>query len=234
MNILRILFLPIAVSAASMASAEQTFTTASNVAQFSGFMSLSQSNILTIDGRKIREVKAWNDELKTILDDENGRVTFFAVKPEASQRAMSLQVSDDAGGTYVLNLQPKDVPAEVIHISNQMAPKATSATKHAPDYQRAVKNTLLLMTDEKTDESSSVSVNKEIPLWAEAKFVLVKKFPDGDLVGEKYVLTNISNEPMNIAEQELYRAGVLAVAVENHILAPGATTNVYIVAGGAK
>jgi conjugal transfer pilus assembly protein TraK len=42
-------------------------------------------------------------------------------------------------------------------------------------------------------------------------------------------LTNVSAAPMRLAEAELYKAGVLAVAIESLNLAPGEATNVFVV-----
>jgi conjugal transfer pilus assembly protein TraK len=50
------------------------------------------------------------------------------------------------------------------------------------------------------------------------------------LIGEKYLLTNISNEPMVLAEQEFDReqGDVVGVSIESHNLRPGESTNVFV------
>jgi conjugal transfer pilus assembly protein TraK len=49
------------------------------------------------------------------------------------------------------------------------------------------------------------------------------------VVGERYRLVNASGSIMRLAEAELYRDGVHAVAIEQRTLAPGESTPVYIV-----
>ena len=54
------------------------------------------------------------------------------------------------------------------------------------------------------------------------------KYVERDIVGEKYVLTNTGKSTIRLVEQELYRKGVVAVAIENMQLDAGQTTNIYI------
>lgn len=72
-------------------------------------------------------------------------------------------------------------------------------------------------------------INSDVNLWEEAKFVFLKKYTGPDFIGEHYRLTNISKKQMRLAEQELYRNTVQAVAIEQQVLNPGETTNVFIV-----
>jgi len=66
-----------------------------------------------------------------------------------------------------------------------------------------------------------------------AMFVLVKVV-EGPLKGEKYLLTNTSDKPMVIDERELYRRGVVAIAIEKPELKPAETTAVYVVSENAE
>ena len=78
-------------------------------------------------------------------------------------------------------------------------------------------------------------VNRPIQLWQEAKFALVRLYEGRGLVGERYVLTNVSGQDMVLAEQEFdrERSGVLAVSIENHNLRPGESTSVYVIRQGS-
>jgi conjugal transfer pilus assembly protein TraK len=48
-------------------------------------------------------------------------------------------------------------------------------------------------------------------------------------VGEKFKLTNTGKSVIRLVEQELYRKGVVAVAIENMQLEAGQSTNIYVV-----
>ena len=73
------------------------------------------------------------------------------------------------------------------------------------------------------------STRQEFALWENTKFVMVAVYNERDLVGEKYTLTNLAKTPMRLVEQELYRKGVVAVAIENMQLESGQSTNIYVV-----
>lgn len=213
---------------ASSAAAQQVISVG-EIAQVKADISLNEPNLLAVEGRKLVGLKGWNDELQIQVDEVNGSATFFVAAPKPGMKIITMQGSDDAGGTYVFNLTPKDVPGELIVLKPQSAGKqAKNSAAKANDYQRAVKNMLLTVAGNDAD-AEFVVVNKEVPLWNEARFYLQRKYFDTDLVGEKYFLTNVSTSEMVLAEQEFYRAGVMIVAVENHNLAPGASTPVYIV-----
>ena len=78
-------------------------------------------------------------------------------------------------------------------------------------------------------------VNRPIQLWVEARFSLIRLYEGRGLIGERYILTNVSNQNMVLAEQEFDRetGSVLAVSIENHNLRPGESTTVYVIRQGA-
>ena len=55
------------------------------------------------------------------------------------------------------------------------------------------------------------------------------------LAGEKYLLTNVSKEPLVLSEEEFdrKRGDVVAVSIETHNLAPGESTNVFVIRDGS-
>ena len=63
-------------------------------------------------------------------------------------------------------------------------------------------------------------LNRPVQLWTESRFTLLRLYEGRGLIGEKYLLTNISDEPMVLAEQEFDRAegDVLGVSIESHNL----------------
>ena len=74
-------------------------------------------------------------------------------------------------------------------------------------------------------------VNRPVQLWSESRFTLLRLYEARSLIGEKYLLTNVSSEPMVLAEQEFDReqGDVLGIAIESHNLRPGESTNVFVV-----
>jgi conjugal transfer pilus assembly protein TraK len=89
-----------------------------------------------------------------------------------------------------------------------------------------------------SDEPGDLRVeemNQPVELWAEARFTLLTTFEGRELSGEKYLLVNVSQAPMVLAEEEFNRDGgdVVAVSIETHTLAPGESTNVFVIRAGS-
>jgi conjugal transfer pilus assembly protein TraK len=200
-------------------------------------ISAKEQNRLAIEGRRIANVVPSQKGILTTLKDEAAGALYFSLSNEHTNRGtVTLFVTDEQGVTYKLILVPRPIAGEEI-ILKPPVDKTASAQKprseaKALSYQRRIKDLILIMADETLgDRVESEPVNKVLPLWKEGKLTFLTRFKEGDLVGEKYILTNVSRSNMIITEQELYRRGVQAVAIENLTLAPGDTTNFYIVAG---
>jgi conjugal transfer pilus assembly protein TraK len=154
-----------------------------------------------------------------------------------------------AQATYTLVLRRSDTPADTIVIRDktprQAAPSGVSNTGPlgpSANHVRAMKAMLVAMASDRVPSDMRVDeVSRPIQLWAEARFSLMRRYEGRGLLGEKYLLQNVSSVLMVLAEQEFDRedspAGgqVVGVAVENHNLRPGESTNVFVIRrGGAR
>ena len=166
---------------------------------------------------------------------------------EASGKPVNLFISS-AQATYTLLLRRSDTPADTIVIrdrtARQVQPTNTTSAR-APlgplgpsaNHVRAMKAMLVAMASDRVPADFRVEeVNRPMQLWAEAKFSLAGRYEGRGLVGEKYLLQNVSPAVMVLAEQEFDRegGGVVGVAVENHNLRPGETTSVFVIRRGGE
>lgn len=179
-------------------------------------------------------------EIVVECDRDKGEVYVRPVG--AGGKPINLFVSTD-GGTYTLLLRRVDMPADTIVIQDR-SPKATKATKsnaelslaRSPAHIRGIKSMLISMaTDRVPNDVRVEEVRRPIKLWVEANFTLMRTYEGRGLIGEKYLLTNVSDKAMVLAEQEFDRdeGEVVAVSVENHNLLPGQSTNVYVIRLGS-
>lgn len=166
-----------------------------------------------------------------------------------SPKPVNLFVSSTRA-TYTLVLRRADTPADTIVIrdrsvrSPQPMPGAgvpgaagfQAMLGTAPNPIRAMKTLLVAMASDRVPPDLRVDeLNRRIQLWVQAKFSLMRRYEGRGLVGEKYLLQNVSQSVMVLAEQEFDRPDsptdgqVLGVAVENHNLRPGETTNVFVI-----
>ena len=198
-------------------------------------ISAVEQNRLAIDGRRIASVVPSQKGVITYQKDETVGALYFALSSESPNHGtVTLFVTDQKGVTYKLILVPRPIAGEEI-IIHPPTEKPTLSSRSAADgravsYQRRIKDLLLVMADPDLGKSvEAIDVNMDVPLWKEGRLTLVSKVMDNDMVGEKYSLTNVSPSEMILVEQELYRRGVRAVAIEHHTLAPGDSTEIYIV-----
>ena len=169
-----------------------------------------------------------------------------------SPKPVNLFISS-AHATYTLVLRKADTPADTIVIRDpaqralqaMQSPTGAAGSQtplvNAPNHIRGLKTLLLAMASDRVPPDIRVDeLNQPIQLWAEARFSLMRRYQGRGLVGEKYLLQNLSQAVMVLAEQEFDRpdspAGgqVLAVAVEHHNLRPGETTNVFVIRRGGQ
>lgn len=172
-------------------------------------------------------------ELVLECDRDKGEVYIRPVG--TSTKPVNLFISS-AQATYTLLLRRSDTPADTIVIRDPGArpvkadvpgPAGSSAS-----HIRAMKAMLVAMASDRVPNDVRVEeVNRPIPLWTEARFSLMRRYVGRGLLGEKYLLQNTSQALMVLAEQEFDREGdqVLGVAIENHNLQPGETTNVFVI-----
>ena len=143
--------------------------------------------------------------------------------------------------TYTLLLRRSDTPADTIVIRDK-TPRQARADQAGPApasrqaiHIRSLKAMLVAMASDSVPTDVRVEeVNRPIQLWVEARFAMTRVYEGRGLVGERYLLTNISTQNMVLAEQEFDRetGGVLAVAIENHNLRPGDSTTVFVIRQG--
>ena len=170
-----------------------------------------------------------------------------------SVKPVNLFISS-AQATYTLVLRRSDTPADTIVIRDRSQrasftglPSTSGAAAQAgplgpsANHIRAMKAMLVAMASDRVPHDFRVDeVNRPMQLWAEASFALMRRYEGRGLVGEKYLLQNISPAAMVLAEQEFDRpdskAGgqVVGVAVENHNLRPGESTNVFVIRRGVQ
>lgn len=202
-------------------------------------ISAREQNRLAFDGRRIGTVVPLQKGVLNFVKDEQAGALYFTLASDTPNAGtITLFVTDDQNPTvtYKLILHPSPIAGEEVIIKPASEQRAAAAVTKGGDgraaaYQRHAKDLILQMTDEEGGGADAIAVNQEIPLWKEGRLVMLSKFSDRDIVGEKYRLTNVSDKDMLLVEQEMYRKGVIAVVIENQTLPPQGDTLIFIVRG---
>jgi len=191
-------------------------------------------------------------EIVLECDRDKGEVYVRPVAegPDGKGKPINLFIST-ATATYTLLLRRADTPADTIVIRDKTARAAptvagapTSPGPQGPsaNHVRAMKALLLAMASDRVPPDIRVDeLNQPVQLWAESRFLLLRRYESRTLVGERYQLSNVSPTVMVLAEQEFDRPDssdggqVLGVAIEHHNLRPGESTSIFVIRrGGAR
>lgn len=190
---------------------------------------------IAIVGGRLQNVKYLTNELE-VNDDKAAGVVY--VRPLTTEKQISVFVTSASGATHQLVLEPVDsMPLESIDIKDPPSKKpkdAKSLSERASSMDVAVKRLVLAMArgDKDGADAAYEKLDRPMALWDEARFVLTGKYRGFGMTGEAYKLMNVSRSVMRLAEQEFYKPGVLAVAVDQMILKPGEMTDVFVIKVG--
>jgi conjugal transfer pilus assembly protein TraK len=202
-------------------------------------VSRSELNRLSIGNGRIAKMHFKTEELEATKDDALGQV-FFTPKVD---KTISVFVTTASGMTFTLVLQPvPNMPAVNVALMEQRPQDAAAANgrvvaqQPAPlqqmSYEQAI-STLVFgaATSQQIPGVSEERVGQQMALWQGTSFVHVRNLRTSGIRLEEYRLMNIGNTVIRLVEQELYKPGVMAVAVEQHVLEPGEGTPVFVIVG---
>lgn len=196
-------------------------------------------------GAPVQAAPAVNPAGEIVLECDRDKGEIYVRPVGTGTKPVNLFVSS-AAATYTLLLRRADMPADTILIRDrtlrQVKSDAFAASMppgpsgRSPNHIRALKALLVAMASDRVPVDVRVEeVNRQIQLWVEVSFSLMRVYEGRGLIGEKYLLTNVSNQPMVLAEQEFDRedGNVVGIAIEHHNLRPGASTSVYVIRMGS-
>jgi conjugal transfer pilus assembly protein TraK len=192
---------------------------------------ISQKEVTRIafEQGRIRKVTGNAGEFVLEKDEDKGQVFIRPSSPEAT-RPINLFVSSDRT-TVGLLLQPVDAPSDSILIREARDPAATSApTGRSHRHVRTVKNLLLAMANDAISDDMEVrEANQDFTLWPGLRLTLVRTHLGADLVGEKYLLANLTTAETSLSARDLYKPGVIAVSLDAEQIRAGDAVSVFVI-----
>lgn len=198
------------------------------------FVKISTNEItrLAIENGKIRSILVSENQLVVTTDEASGQVF---IRPVVVDRPINARIVTTSGHTYSLVLQVVDIPQEDVILKDTAAAateKLGNVDRASSTYTRALRKLITSMAaDDEIVSAKAKVANQEVGLWEGTRFILRATYSEKAMTGERYQLFNVGKEQIRVVEQEFYRPGVLAVAIENMSLDPGQATSVYIVRG---
>ena len=176
-------------------------------------------------------IQSWHTLKGRLAIDKNVRSGQIYVRPLDRGEPVSLFLTSEAGDTYALTLQPVDMPAESLILKEQTRHASRpSKAEQTDSLQQMVKELALLMAADRLPPDMEVRERgEELRLWQGSRFVRLRSWLGAAVAADLFQLTNSGTVEMRVAEPELYRPGVLGIAVENHSLRPGEATRIFVI-----
>ncbi len=190
-------------------------------------ISVKEPSRITVEGQFIRASTVDEESVIIHRDDKDPQGHIF-VKAKDPKRHATIFLSTDTAA-YAVLLQPADIPAETIILrdrSRRDPPKLEMAASRI----KAAKSLILSMARDDAADMEVVDHRRmEFALWQEARLTLDRSWLGQALIGERWHLTNVSPVRMTVLEQELFKPGIVAVAIEAQNIDPGQVSNIYVV-----
>jgi conjugal transfer pilus assembly protein TraK len=174
-----------------------------------------------------------NGEVIVETDTAKGELYVRPVSATAT-KPINLFVST-AHATYTLVLQPVDMPADTIVLRDRTPRVMRSAIEQArsPNHVRALTGFLIAMASDTPSAETRVEETAiEVGLWKDTRFTLLRRYETPELIGERYLLTNLGDKALALQSRWFNKEGVLGVAVEQSMLEPKASTNIFVLRAG--
>ncbi|WP_434778557.1 TraK domain-containing protein [Neisseria sp. Ec49-e6-T10] len=240
------LFISALFSGCFLAAYAAQYLQADESQQLNAIVSTKAMTRISIEGGRIINARFLDGELDLQKDEITGQVY---IKPIGNKKKINLFVTSDSNRTYLVVLNTSGVQADSIIIQEKTAqinqlksieqqqarmPQPISSKQDA--YARSIKAFLIAIANNNTTGFGAQITPSyaEVPLWKEVLFIRKNRYSGADLFAESFTLTNITKEPIVLAEQEFYKPRVLAVAIRKLQLAPGEQTEVFIVQSGGN
>jgi conjugal transfer pilus assembly protein TraK len=134
-------------------------------------------------------------------------------------------------GTFSLVLVPKSIPGETIVVRTPENSTGEAAKwEESSDYVSGLKDLIKAMYEGSPPMGFSVSRSgKDVTAMEGTRQVITEIYRGATLEGEVSTVVNLSKEPLELAENQFYRRGVLAVSIDSHDVPPMGQTTLYLI-----
>lgn len=188
-------------------------------------LSRSDPNRIRIAGDFITMAVGPEDGRIAIEKDEKQGQIFVRMNPGQGvdrDKAFTMFLTDSKGRDYTLLLKPSSMGGQAIIVRPRTAAQIDPRRPVGVSGREATLKQLVraAATDDVPRRCEVVEEAREVRLWEGASMRLDRSMRCAEFDVERYTLTNTSDKPSRMAEQELYGRGVAGVAVERLYLSP--------------
>ncbi len=190
--------------------------------------SLDVTRIL-VQGDRIKSVKGAKGTYTHQNDEASGEIYIQPTSPY-QDRAFTVLIDTEKGRHFTLLLNPVAVPSDTLMIvpkgvGNQEAMRFETTS----DYELTLTHLIRDMSNGVQPDGylvSEVNPKKTYAIGNVATLKLKTVYQGLKYRGEIYELSNTQSFPITLDERQFYKAGTLAITLENKTIAPHAKTRV--------
>jgi hypothetical protein len=194
-------------------------------------MSLNDLTRINVEGGRIEKLWGTNGSFDTEVNKIKGELF---LKPRRKRfETVSFFVEDNFGSTYTLVADLMNIPSESIVLSPTRRTKKESADKlKNPNFIKEIKKIFKAMFNENDGGHFSVEKSdKYIPLWKETEIYESQIFHGENLLGEVWIVKNVTKSNIKMTEEEFINAkpNTIAISIEKHDLESEESTRIFSV-----
>lgn len=195
--------------------------------------SLSDPNMITINGGSIESVWAAEDKVMLQANEQSGQAVF---RP-TSKSPFTLFVQSSAGNTYTLTVVPVErligqnfIIREHDTFADQHMGHTASIVAYKKEVKRILKQIEQLQQRKRLNGFRVKSINKPVSLWQETSILHAITWNRDDMQVDRFVVTNITDAPLSLDERAFKHISqsVRAVSLRKHHLEPAESTILYV------
>lgn len=158
------------------------------------------------------------------------------IKPLQSA-PFQLNISTEQGNAYELKLNVKQGAPDTIALQPPvMTPAQAENWESATPYEATLTRLIQAMATGAFPDGYTVVFAKDktpLPLGNVATVTPITQYQGINLEGDVYIIRNLTNQPLNLHPEQLYRKGAMAIALQTQAIAPKGQTRLFMVKQGA-
>lgn len=202
-----------------------------NNAKVQALVSETDFNRIYVQGDRILTVRGDQGAYTIQTDPMLGQIY---IKPY-SNMPFNLYLMTEQGNTYQLHLEVRQGAANTIVLQPPVTTPAQAANwESSTPYEQTLVRLMRAMATGSFPDGYSITAthDKALPLGAVATVTRISQYQGVNLMGEIFIIKNLSRHIINLKPEQLYRAGSMAIALQNQTIAPLGQTRLFVITQG--
>lgn len=183
-------------------------------------------NSISIKGDRIQSVRAVG-KFEKDFDNING---IIFIKPQQTE-PIYLYLTTESQHLYQVRLNVMQGQIDSVVLEPPLKKKENTFEEDS-SHQTLLVHLMRAMVSGQFDEDYrivDIQSRNPLPLGQVATITKVKEYEGADVVGEIYILTNLTNKELDLKPEQLFQPNALAIALRNQAIPAGGQTQLFMI-----